>query len=60
MIAELAVETRGPGCYALTAEAARLVAGQGDGLLTLMIRHTSASLLIGEDIAARVGAKLPG
>ncbi len=41
------VPTRGPGLYEFTAAVADWV--RGDGLLTLMIRHTSASLLIQEN-----------
>jgi secondary thiamine-phosphate synthase enzyme len=42
-------ETRGPGFYEITRDVARIVAGRGDGLLTLLIQHTSASLLIQEN-----------
>lgn len=48
------LNTRGPGLYEFTNEVARWVRGQGDGLLTLMIRHTSASLLIQENADADV------
>ena len=41
--------TQGQGLYEFTADVARWVSGQGDGLLTLMVRHTSASLLIQEN-----------
>lgn len=41
------IATHGPGLYEFTARVADWVAG--DGLLTLMIRHTSASLLIQEN-----------
>lgn len=41
------IATHGPGLYDFTAQVAGWVAG--DGLLTLMIRHTSASLLIQEN-----------
>ena len=43
------VETRGQALYEFTDEVARWLAGQGDGLLTLLVRHTSASLLIQEN-----------
>jgi len=43
------VETRGPALYEVTAPVARWLRGQGDGLLTLMVQHTSASLLIQEN-----------
>ncbi|MDH3263427.1 MAG: secondary thiamine-phosphate synthase enzyme YjbQ [Paracoccaceae bacterium] len=42
----LTIETRRPGLYEFTREAARVVAGQGEGLLNLFVRHTSCSLLI--------------
>ena len=41
------VETSGPGIYDFTRDVERWV--EGDGLLTLFIRHTSASLLIQEN-----------
>lgn len=43
------IRTRGQGLYEFTDEAAEWLSGRGDGLLTLMIRHTSASLLIQEN-----------
>ena len=43
------IQTRGPGLYPFTDAVAAHVAWQGTGLLTLMIRHTSASLLIQEN-----------
>lgn len=43
------MHTRGPGLYEFTRDVARWLAGTGDGLLTLMVRHTSASLLIQEN-----------
>lgn len=47
----LGVPTTGQGLYEVTAEIAAWVAEQGigDGLLTVFIRHTSASLLIQEN-----------
>lgn len=47
----LAVETQGQGFTDVTREIARWVAEEGmeQGLLTLFIRHTSASLLIQEN-----------
>lgn len=47
----LAVETRGPGFTEITRDVARWLdaAGAGDGLVTLFIRHTSASLVIQEN-----------
>lgn len=41
------VETEGPGLYEMTRQVADWV--RGDGLLTLFLRHTSASLLIQEN-----------
>lgn len=43
------IATAGPGLYEFTTVVARWVAEQGDGLLTLMVRHTSCSLLIQEN-----------
>lgn len=45
------IETRGQGLYEFTGQVERWLreAGAGDGLLTLFIRHTSASLLIQEN-----------
>ena len=47
------IQTQGQGLYEFTADAARWLRGgghpSGDGLLTLFIRHTSASLLIQEN-----------
>jgi secondary thiamine-phosphate synthase enzyme len=49
----LAIETRGQGLYEVTAQAASWVAAQtiSTGLLTLFLRHSSASLLIQENAA---------
>tara|TARA_R110002020_G_scaffold467862_1_gene691743 strand:+ start:156 stop:566 length:411 start_codon:yes stop_codon:yes gene_type:complete len=49
MIHEFTVTTRGQGLYDFTNAVAQWIEGAGDGLLTLMIRHTSASLLIQEN-----------
>lgn len=45
------IETRGPGLVEITGRVARWLAGidARNGLVTLMIRHTSASLLIHEN-----------
>jgi len=43
------IETRGPGLTEITAQVARWLPGDGDGVLVLMIQHTSASLLIQEN-----------
>jgi secondary thiamine-phosphate synthase enzyme len=47
----LTVLTRGAGLYEITDKAARFVAESGlaTGLLTVFCRHTSASLLLGEN-----------
>jgi secondary thiamine-phosphate synthase enzyme len=52
------IQTRGPGLYEFTAAPARWIKGQGDGLLTLMVQHTSASLLIQENADAEVQTDL--
>ena len=41
------IETRGQGLYEFTRDVARWV--EGEGLLTLFVRHTSCSLLIQEN-----------
>ncbi|MFK7835366.1 MAG: secondary thiamine-phosphate synthase enzyme YjbQ [Sulfitobacter sp.] len=43
------IHAQGPGLYEFTADVARWLTGQGDGVLTLMVQHTSASLLIQEN-----------
>ena len=43
----LFVSTNGPDLYELTSQIEKWV--EGDGLLTLMVKHTSASLLIQEN-----------
>ncbi|HWG79878.1 MAG TPA: secondary thiamine-phosphate synthase enzyme YjbQ [Stellaceae bacterium] len=54
------VATSGQGLYEITAKVAEWVAGQGmtGGLLTLFLRHTSASLLIQENAAPEVRSDL--
>ena len=56
----LDVATSGQGLYEITAAVAEWVAGQGvsSGLLTLFLRHTSASLLIQENAAPEVRSDL--
>lgn len=51
MQGELRISTRGAGLTEITDPVADWLAGQGaeNGLLTLLIRHTSASLLIQEN-----------
>jgi secondary thiamine-phosphate synthase enzyme len=59
------IETNGPGIYEFGQDVAAWV--EGDGLLTLFIRHTSASLLIQEnadpdvqrDLLAYLGRLVP-
>ena len=43
------VTTSGPGLYEITEQVARWLEPEAEGLLTLMVRHTSASLLIQEN-----------
>lgn len=56
----LRVATRGPGFYDITDNVRALVAGSGigEGLLTLFLRHTSASLVIQENADPDVLADL--
>jgi len=60
MLRQLEIQTHGPGLYEVTREVAEIVAGQGDGLLTLLIQHTSASLLIQENADPDVQRDLMG
>lgn len=50
-LGELLIRTRGRGLYEITASVADWLAGQRpeQGLLTVMVRHTSASLLVQEN-----------
>lgn len=50
------IQTRGPGLTEFTGEIARWTSGSGigDGLLTLLVRHTSASLIITENASPEV------
>ncbi len=52
------IPTRGPGLYEFTRPVAEWIKGQGSGLLTLFIRHTSASLLIQENADPEVQTDL--
>jgi secondary thiamine-phosphate synthase enzyme len=56
MYTTLTIQTRGPGLYEFTDRLREWLAGDasGEGLLTLFIRHTSASLLIQENAAPEV------
>ena len=44
---KILVSTNGPGLYEVTNQIAQCV--EGDGLLTLLVKHTSASILIQEN-----------
>jgi secondary thiamine-phosphate synthase enzyme len=59
-MAEFMVETRGPGFTDITSRLARWLSelGADDGLLTVFIRHTSASLTIQENADPDVQADL--
>lgn len=56
----LTVDTRGRGLVAITPEVVRWVASAGltEGLLTLFVRHTSASLLVQENADPEVRGDL--
>lgn len=56
----LEVPTAGQGLHEITEPVARWASGQGmrNGLLTLFLRHTSASLLIQENAAPEVRSDL--
>ncbi|MDU8911214.1 secondary thiamine-phosphate synthase enzyme YjbQ [Aestuariicoccus sp. MJ-SS9] len=53
---EFSIPTRGPGLYEFTSEVAGWV--RGTGLLTLFVRHTSASLLVQENADPEVRTDL--
>ena len=48
---DITIETRGPGLYEFTRDVEKLVKNQGDGpgLLTVFVRHSSCSLVIQEN-----------
>lgn len=48
-LTEFQIATNGQGLYDFTHDVAAWVKGRGDGLLTLFVRHTSASLLVQEN-----------
>lgn len=52
------IRTTGPGLYGFTDSVTRWIVGQGDGLLTLFVRHTSCSLLIQENADPEVQTDL--
>ncbi len=56
MQTDFSISTRGPGLYEFTDDVARWVSGTG--LLTLMVQHTSASLLIQENADPEVQSDL--
>lgn len=62
MIGTFTIETRGPACYDMTAMVRAWLddAGTDDGVLTLMVRHTSCSLLIQENAEPDVQTDLLG
>ena len=45
----LEIPTKGPGLYEFTRRAAVAVGDETDGLLTLLVQHTSCSLLVQEN-----------
>lgn len=49
MQTQFEINTQGAGLYEFTGTIARWLTGQGDGVLTLLVQHTSASLLIQEN-----------
>jgi secondary thiamine-phosphate synthase enzyme len=51
MVKELLIETRGQGLHEFTdrVQAAVRASGVGEGVCTLFVRHTSASLIIQEN-----------
>lgn len=49
MQTRFSISTRGQGLYEFTPQVSSWLKGQGDGLLTLFVQHTSASLLIQEN-----------
>ena len=58
----IGIETRGPGLYEFTREAADFAVGGGDGagLLTAFVQHTSCSLVIQENADPDVRRDLDG
>ncbi|NRB01984.1 MAG: YjbQ family protein [Rhodobacteraceae bacterium] len=59
MQTDFVIKTHGQGLYEITEDIARWVHTQGgDGLLTLLIQHTSASLLIQENADPSVQSDL--
>ena len=62
MITEFNIDTHGPACHEFTREVGNWLrnSGAADGLLTLMVRHTSCSLLIQENADPDVQVDLLG
>ncbi|UYV38652.1 secondary thiamine-phosphate synthase enzyme YjbQ [Rhodobacteraceae bacterium D3-12] len=58
MQSEFTIPTRGQGLYEFTPHVTDWLTGQGDGLLTLFVRHTSCSLLIQENADPEVQTDL--
>ncbi|MCF3593340.1 secondary thiamine-phosphate synthase enzyme YjbQ [Rhodobacteraceae bacterium LMO-12] len=58
MQTQFEIPTRGQGLYEFTDDVIRWTSGEGDGLLTLFVRHTSCSLLIQENADAEVQTDL--
>lgn len=58
MLTEFSISTHGQGLYEFTPDVRDWCAGQGDGLLTLFVRHTSCSLLIQENADPEVKTDL--
>ncbi|MFC2968209.1 secondary thiamine-phosphate synthase enzyme YjbQ [Acidimangrovimonas pyrenivorans] len=58
MLTRFTIATSGPGLYEFTRQVTDWTAGQGDGLLTLFVRHTSCSLLIQENADPEVRTDL--
>ncbi len=59
MIRTIEIDTHGPGLTDITRRLAALLP-QGDGLATLLVRHTSCSLLVQENADPDVRADLEG
>ncbi|MDQ2093253.1 secondary thiamine-phosphate synthase enzyme YjbQ [Rhodalgimonas zhirmunskyi] len=58
MQTEFQITTRGQGLYEFTRQVTGWTQGQGDGLLTLFVRHTSCSILIQENADPEVQTDL--
>ena len=52
------IQTSGAGLYEFTHAPARWINGQGNGLLTLLVQHTSASLLVQKNSDPKVQTDL--